>query len=302
MSWRGSRTRSRCRGSSSRMRGGDEEEETRQWFELTWPRSPRAESTLRRLRTNSNSLSSNLALCKLAHYCAKYYLYFGIQGHFSRNPRSDFPSPRSRPVLITDCPIIHRPDPTPGTQHTRTFIPLLLEIRSSIPEEWANERERLTSECESKVKTSRPTSVPQLRNLLLGYRVWRCCNVTSSNNNNEVGGIGSGLGMLWRSTGRGFITPPNPRSLGTELNRPRRRKITSSSRATGRPTARGGGEVVVPIDRGAEDKSGTTSTHLLSADHTPFPSLVTLMIPTPISTHFEVLDYEIAFLEGRGRW
>jgi hypothetical protein len=54
----------------------------------------------------------------------------------------------------------------------------------------------------------------------------------------------------------GLITPPSPRSLSADLNRPRQRRKRSSSRAGARSSSRGG-EVV--DDRGAEDKSSTTS-------------------------------------------
>jgi hypothetical protein len=43
---------------------------------------------------------------------------------------------------------------------------------SSVREEWTTERKRFASareEWESKVKMSRPTSVPLLRNLMLGW-------------------------------------------------------------------------------------------------------------------------------------
>lgn len=47
------------------------------------PLSTSSSGALRRFRTNLNSLLSNLLFASSAHYCAKYYLRFGIQGHFS---------------------------------------------------------------------------------------------------------------------------------------------------------------------------------------------------------------------------
>ena len=126
MSWRGSRTRSRCRGSSSRMRGGDEEEETRQWFELTWPRSPRAESTLRRLRTNSNSLSSNLALCKLSTLLHKVLSPLWNPRSLLSKPSFGLPKPKIKSGLdhwLSNHPQT-RPDPrNPTHPHLYPLAP-----------------------------------------------------------------------------------------------------------------------------------------------------------------------------------
>jgi len=68
------------------------------------------------------------------------------------------------------------------------------------------------------------------------------------------------------SSGRGgLVTPPSPRSLSADSNRPRqRRKRTSSSRGRGRSTS------IEVIDRGAESECSTTSTHpSLGRPYTP---------------------------------
>jgi hypothetical protein len=71
-----------------------------------------------------------------------------------------------------------------------------------------------------------------------------------------------------------LVTPPSPRSLSADSNRPRqRRKRSSSSWARGRSTSRGGVEEVEPMDRGAESESSTTSMHLSLGQRPYTPSL-----------------------------
>jgi hypothetical protein len=67
----------------------------------------------------------------------------------------------------------------------------------------------------------------------------------------------------------GPVTPPSPRSLSADLNRPmQRRKKAGSSRVQGRSASRGADPEV--IDRGAESEHSTTSTHpSLGRPYTP---------------------------------
>jgi len=93
-----------------------------------------------------------------------------------------------------------------------------------------------------------------------------------------LGGLGNGDVMKgFHSNGRGgLVTPPSPRSLSADSNRPRQRKKRSNSRrARGRSTSRGGeGVETEVIDRGAESESSTTSsTHPPSLGRPYTPSL-----------------------------
>jgi hypothetical protein len=80
-------------------------------------------------------------------------------------------------------------------------------------------------------------------------------------------------GFHWSGGQGGLVTPPSPRNLSTDSNRPRRRKRSSSSWGRGRSTSRGAVDVD-HFDRGAESESCTTSTHPSSLGECPYtPSL-----------------------------
>jgi hypothetical protein len=142
---------------------------------------------------------------------------------------------------------------------------------SSVREEWASERERLASareEWESKVKsaeTNLSTSAAKfdagLASLAVLQRQQQHTQALGLGNGEVVKGVFHGS-----SSGRGgLVTPPSPRSLSADSNRPRqRRKRASSSRGRGRSTS------IEVIDRGAESESSTTSTHAsLGRPYTP---------------------------------
>jgi uncharacterized phage infection (PIP) family protein YhgE len=140
---------------------------------------------------------------------------------------------------------------------------------SSVREEWASERERLASareEWESKVKsaeTNLSTSAAKFDAGLASLAVLQ-------QQHTQALGLGNGevvKGVFHGgSSGRGgLVTPPSPRSLSADSNRPRqRRKRASSSWGRGRSTS------IEVIDRGAESESSTTSTHAsLGRPYTP---------------------------------
>lgn len=81
-------------------------------------------------------------------------------------------------------------------------------------------------------------------------------------------------GFHWSSGRGGLVTPPSPRSLSADSNRPkRRRKRSSSSRGSGRSTSHGAVDVD-HVGRGAESESSMTSTHPSSLGERPHtPSL-----------------------------
>jgi hypothetical protein len=140
-----------------------------------------------------------------------------------------------------------------------------------VREEWALERERLASAWEEQetkvkaVKTSLGTAASKFDAGLASLAILQ----------HQQQGLALGMGNgeivkgFHRSGRGGLVTPPSPRSLSADLNRPRqRRKKVSGSR--GRSASRG--TEVETIDRGAESKSNTTSTHP-SLDQPYTPSL-----------------------------
>jgi hypothetical protein len=81
--------------------------------------------------------------------------------------------------------------------------------------------------------------------------------------------------------------PSSPHGLSADSNRPRQRgERTNSRQARGRSTSRGG-EKVEPMTTEVKIGAVRLLHTLLSDYHTPLPSLMTLVIPTPIPTHFE---------------
>ena len=133
------------------------------------------------------------------------------------------------------------------------------------------ERERLAStweEQETKVKaveTSLSTAASKFDAGLASLAILQCQQHSLA--------LGMGTGEIvkgFHGSGRGgLVTPPSPRSLSADSNRPRqRRKNVSGSQ--GRSASRG--TEVETIDCGAESESNTTSTHP-SLDRPYTPSL-----------------------------
>jgi hypothetical protein len=97
------------------------------------------------------------------------------------------------------------------------------------------------------------TLVWPLQSSMLGWRVWRCCSISSSSSN-------SVWGWEWE---QGLVTPPSLHSPGADSDRLRQGTRSSSSRVRGQsaPLAAAAGEKVETIDHGMESKCSMTSTH-----------------------------------------
>ncbi|KIM79867.1 hypothetical protein PILCRDRAFT_823052 [Piloderma croceum F 1598] len=180
--------------------------------------------------------------------------------------------------LVQQSQVSPPPAAEPAPPHPDTLTQMLNDWKksvegqwSSVREEWASERERLASareEWESKVKsveTNLGTTAAKFDAGLASLAV-----LQRQQQHAQALGLGNGEivkgGFHGSSSGRGgLVTPPSPRSLSADSNRPRqRRKRTSSSRGRGRSTS------IDVIDRGAESESSTSSTHAsLGRPYTP---------------------------------
>jgi hypothetical protein len=102
---------------------------------------------------------------------------------------------------------------------------------SSVREEWASERERLASareEWEVKTKTVESSLAAKVDAGLASLTLVQ-----------HQRGLGNGDAKRFHETSGGLVTPPSPRSLSADSNRPRqRRKRASSSRGRSRSNSR----------------------------------------------------------------
>lgn len=148
------------------------------------------------------------------------------------------------------------PPPVPAVVHeTESLTDILAEWKktvegqwSSVREEWATERERLASareEWESKVKAVESN----LGNTAAKFDAGLATLALLQRQQGSTSGFGLSGADGHKSFRGGLVTPPSPRSLSADSDRPRHRRKRTSSNTRGRP--RSGSREVQTI--GAED-------------------------------------------------